>query len=532
LYVRHFAVPLLLASPGFTRLMNWGLLGLFAVTVGGLLAILGWRAAAFVRLGGHPGRTLAPLCLSLAIGLLLGPWLDFLNPVTRPGEPGGVAGLIADAVLVLVLAAVGLYAYADATGWLADGRSARLGGPMLLTFAVCAACLAGWVGWWSRPSWQPPGVGAVVDAVRALLDPLGWGWLGWLPYVVVDVPAAIFGRDLLAQAAIVLVWLVPVLVALRWRSGGAAPVRAAAVAGLAGGAVAVPLVIAVRVVVLLLPYRAAGSSARPGVAIAFEMLSVVLVQVVVALRVYRRKAVGVRAALLSAYLVGLAGTAVIVVAGLVAGTSASGLARAVLSVPVDGGFAACLALLIGYLVRTRARARPEVSPAPDGAGARHGWRVPVAAAAVAVLAVGAASLVLADDRSAQVTAVPVSAPSLSPELAMLAMRAWMDNGGKDAIDGLDNAATALDATQTAGQPDLVALRCQQLTAAVARAKKLAALPGTDAQNGWQRTMQEFDQTVKGCGLPFDRGWPASLAFARVYLEIAKLFVLSVLKYGH
>lgn len=60
-----------------------------------------------------------------------------------------------------------------------------------------------------------------------------------------------------------------------------------------------------------------------------------------------------------------------------------------------------------------------------------------------------------------------------------------------------------------------------------RAKKLAALPDAKAQDTWLRTMLDFDQTDRACAVPLDRVWPGTLAFARVELDITKLFVLSV-----
>lgn len=69
-----------------------------------------------------------------------------------------------------------------------------------------------------------------------------------------------------------------------------------------------------------------------------------------------------------------------------------------------------------------------------------------------MLAVGAASLIVADDHTAQATTIPVTAPPLSPALATLAMQAWMNNGGRDAVAELDDAATALANSETSSSP--------------------------------------------------------------------------------
>jgi len=572
LLVKHFEVPFFLLGFSGARVLVPGLLALFAGALGGFVALLGWRIAAYARLRGRFSPRLVLVCLAAGVGLLPATWLTFLYPRL---PSGGATGLIVHAAPALVITFAVLWAYADADRWLTATRVERVTAPIVRTVVVCAVLIAGWAGWWSDPTWRNdlPGLVAIVGGVRDEIATLGWGWAGWLPHLVVELPAAVLARDVTAQVAAILIWLVPMAgIVGRSRSWPAGTIRYATRCGLfAGGAVLLLDLVLRTVAAGLKPDAPTALNAFAMVVASWQILVIGLVQAGTAVLV-RRSGPGLALpALFAAYLAGLLGFLALVFNSVAGGClpwldgcgswpSALALSRTGLSIPIIGTIMAAVTV---SLLRASRRARlaaaaqrPPVGADPvddlgDAPAAPHGAEarrrpsaarlaatVPAALALIAVLGVGLADRVVDDAYANTPNPLPGQPLSGDPAVTAAAVRSWLRDGGREAVDALEAASDALNAADSGADPAAVVAACRQLDAALARATQLPPPPDAEAGESWAKSTDLFKKTIAACPARpgADSSWQSRqradhLTFGRASLLVTKLFLTGALQHA-
>ncbi|GLY08445.1 M48 family metalloprotease [Actinoplanes sp. NBRC 101535] len=526
LAVKSLEVPLFLLGFSGTPVLVTGLLLVFAATMGGFVAVLGWRLAGYARLRDRSGSRLVLIGLAAGVGLPLAAWLEFLTP--RLPATGTVGVVVQATVMVLVAFAV-LWAYADADRWLRSGRDGRLRVPIIGTGLLSALLLAGWAGWWPDPTWRDdlPDLIAVVRVVGSQVDGLGWGWAGLLPHLLVQVPSAVIAIDLPAQVAAVLIWLAPLLLSGggRFRSWPVGMITRATRTGLTAGLVLLALDLLLRsAAVLMAP---AGEPERTTFALvlaSWQVLLTGLVQAGAAFRVRRRGGPGTALpALYAAYLTGAFGLLMLVVNDVAAnclpwlqgcGQWPGGevFSRTLLTVGVTGTASSGIALLVAHLLGaprpvTPVRAVSSAEPARDLTGT---WSrvaaVPVVLAFIALISVPFANHA--------VSGRPIAAGFTGPMV-----RTWLQEGGRDAMSTLDDAATTLDEAQARHDAAGITEGCRRLGEARATAARLPAPPVPQAAAEWAGAGEQFDTVLARCTSGADPG--DSLLRGRLSLQLTK-----------
>jgi Zn-dependent protease with chaperone function len=536
LLVKHFEVPFYLLGFSNTGVLVVGLTVVFASTMAGFVAVLGWRLRDYVRLRGRIGGRVVLAVVLAGAGLPFATWLTFLAPRL---PAGGVTGLVVHVAPVVVVAFAVLWAFAY--------RVRRF----WVTYAVSAVLIGGWAGWWADPTWRDdlPGLVALASEVRESVLHLG-----------VLAPTAVLARDLAAQAAAILIWLVPAVTVAAWRRGALG--RATRIGAVAGA-------VALGTDLMLRTWLVAAEQPTAAVALSWQILLVAVVQAGAAWVVQRRGPALV--AVYAGYLAGALGVVALVVNGVVGGClpwlhgcgvwpSVETVSRVFLSVVVIGTMLTGVVLVVGRVLRGRVgvpgvsgAAGPRLealesrSPAPPGeiaALAGRGRRVralaaipavPVVLALLSVTGVVAAERTLDRAYASTPSALPDRPVSGDPAVTAAAVRSWLENGGRETIDALDAAGTALDAADDIGDPAGAFTACEQLAGTRARAGQLPAPPDTEAAESWADALAKLDQTLAACppSPGADDQWQLqqrknTLVFGRLSLEVTKLFLLGAL----
>jgi Zn-dependent protease with chaperone function len=538
---------------------------MLAPLVAGVLGLSVWRVVAYARAADRPvPGALAPGA-GFGIGVLLAPRMSLLGLGTG-GSGGGTAlaglreGTEGGRAAAIGLPLLGVLATVLLVGWIrgcaqawwpharpgeASPRAPRWRWPLGL--AVTAIVVTAGLAWWFRLSAGYRAYRLVASSfaasVRAGLEPVGWTGPSWLWSTVWNpVASAILPADDLVLAAVVLVWLFPVVAHLR---SGTPALRFALRAGAVAGAGAALLMLAVRaaahaatspaarttpVFVLLLSYW------QIALAVLVQAAVAAVVAGMVAGRAHPRGgAPAVVFGLLGAFV-----TAALSAAGMAAGVLGGGCLPALAIRPtscpgvvegdwlgsvlrmviVEGALAALGAGLLGVAAAAGLRLLGRLPGLPRSGQPRAERRpcrpvgpVGIVASAVLLTAVVAVftwgaltpPAATSPDAMALMPAAP-AASTVPPDprvTAARAVREWLGNGGSARIEALRTDFEAVaDAARRNDAPGARAA-CLRIAQDSERATALPAVPDTEASQAWSAALSGFRGAATACVTALD-----------------------------
>jgi Zn-dependent protease with chaperone function len=410
----------------------------WSVAVASLVCVIALRGAAYLRAGGTGRWTFVRPGLGLGLGAVLGLELDLSRAGTWMLRDGFAA--LGAVVLVLVAAFVCSWAGLVAVGLADRARGWRGASSAVAVAAVCLSFLG-----WSRELlaaevlWHDH-LGPAFDLVSGYGRVVG----------VVVVPFLLNFDRVLTAAAVVLLWLVPLLL-------GRGSARLGVLAGLAGGA-------AWGVVAVVLSFTAGATPEAAAVRTAWELVAVVVVQVLVAAVVARRSELVT--ALLATWVVAVVGCLGIWALHLDGGRVDSVMAARPLQVlPVLGVVAALLGA---------AFTRDVVVPR------RGSGRLAV----VAVLVVSAFTVLWWPKAPQAASLLPDEGPELVVNTDQ-AVNTWQYGGGFDQFTAVryasDEVFKAFEAEDTAR----IAEACEKARARSEEAAAFPEPPGPEVAKSWK-----------------------------------------------
>jgi Zn-dependent protease with chaperone function len=423
----------------------------WSVAVGALVCVIAWRGAAYLREGGEGRWTFVRPGLGLGLGLAIGLELD----IGRAGALAPVNGVMLLGAVLLVLVTVLVCAWA---GRVAVQLDDRVRGPRgaLAACAVVVVCLS-FLGWFREllaidTVWRDYLVPAI-DLVS------GYGRVA----AVVVAPFLLNSDRILTAAAVVLLWLVPLLL-------GRGSARLGVLAGLAGGAVW-------GVVAVVLTATAGSTPEAAAVRSAWELVAVAVVQVLVAAVVVRRSELVTT--LLATWVVGLVGGLGIWALHLSDWRVDSVFAaRPMQLLPVVGVVAALLGSVF---------ARAAVAPRRDSG-------LP----AVAVVLVLSAAAVVWWPKAPQAALV---LPDAGPRVAVdtdEAVNTWQFGGGFDEYLAVASANNAVFEAFKAEDPAKIGEACERARVRGEEAAAFPEPPGPEVAAAWKAVLASVGSGAREC----------------------------------
>jgi Zn-dependent protease with chaperone function len=423
----------------------------WSVAVGALVCVIAWRGAAYLRAGGVGRWTFARPGLGLGLGLVIGLELD----LSRAGVLTPVNGFMVFGAVVLVLVTVLVCVWAGrVAGQL--GARVRGGRGAVAGAAVVVVCFS-FLGWFREllvfdVVWH----GYLAPAVDLVT---GYGRVA----AVVVAPFLLNSDRILTAAAVVLLWLVPLLL-------GRGSARLGVLAGLAGGVVW-------GVVAVVLTVTAGSTPEAATVRSAWELVAVAVVQVLVAVVVARRSELVTT--LLATWVVGLVGGLGIWALHL-AGWRVDSVfaARPMQLLPVVGVVAALLGSLFtrDVVVPQRGSGRPAV---------------------VAVLVVSTAAVVWWPKAPQAALLIPDEGPEVVVNTDE-AVNTWQFGGGFDQYQGVTFANNAVFEAFKAEDPAKIAESCERARVRTEEAAAFPEPPSPEVAEAWKAVLTSVGSGAREC----------------------------------